>query len=311
MTEPTLDTSNSDFDAEWDRQEKGGDPNEAVAAVVKDPVAAAAAAVKDPVDVVNVDEKVDKDPPPEDADVEDADPDEALWKDVPEATRSTLKARLETERVAREHAEHQARTDAGRVAAFQRKVTGLETQLSKAAVAQPDALAAVLDPAQWTKFETEFPDIAAPIKAALGGVIKLNQKATTDAVTPVAQQVSNNYKAAQIAAVTEAHSDYESVMTGAEYSKWLLTQPVAVQGLMESDEANDYIWLLDTFKAATTPKETGKVAAIKDKRKQRVEQAAALPGTRGAADNSRIEIPDEWDAAWDAYDRKDAASAKK
>lgn len=312
MTEPTQAPEIS-FDHAWDEADvaegvKPGaitTPDEPAEAA---PVAAPAAAAPAPV------------PAAAPAPVTDEE-DGAFWNEIPEAVRGKVKERFDTEHAAREAAEHRARSDSNRVSALQRKSDALARQLATA-TPSPDLLSAALAGGgdQWKQLEQDFPAIAGPLKAVLGSALKVSTEQTQQAITPVVAKLVQNDQDEAFAELARVHPAWQQTVNTPAFSAWMQKQAPGVQALADSDHAADAAALLNQFVAATkspaAPAPQGQppgdsvVVDIKKQRAQRVAQAAATPVVSAAAPTGRADIPDEWDAAWTEYDRRDASVKK-
>lgn len=132
------------------------------------------------------------------------------WESVPES----LKEQFEEERKLREKYEHQARSNAGRLGALQKKLDELSRKLEEqqAQTAKdekkesPDPGDSIFDFPEWKQFEDEFGDVAKPQKAAMRRLYEVmhSRLADTDKVSQEIRQRHDQQYMVEQAAKLEA-----------------------------------------------------------------------------------------------------------
>lgn len=223
------------------------------------------------------------------------------------AERDALAAQAQT-------AEHRARSSDGRVSALQKKINQLEDMVRGQ---QPGALV-VAPPEGWDEFNKEYPDVATPmgkvLTAAEARIYERIDQRIQQAINPLAQHVETQVATAASDAISRAeatveaaHPKWKQTINTPEFTGWLAQQPAMVRYGIESDDPRDAIKVINDFKSATGAPKKDPVADLSQRRAARVEQAATVTGNGVAAGNSRPPIPNDFDAAWDAFDRQPAA----
>ena len=163
---------------------------------------------------------------------------------------------------------------------------------------------------KWAKFISSLPeeDRAAfeedrAIRQAEIAELKEALKATGGTVGEIRTQLVTQK---EIASLDETHAGWFETVQSEEYETWLERQPKPVQALADSKDANDYRYLLDTFRATTqtqTPPQT-KEEQIAEARKAVAKKA--VPVSRGSASGVRASVGpvDGDDPGWIAYLRE-------
>ena len=209
------------------------------------------------------------------------------------------------------------RSNEGRVSALQRKITELEQQVKTASVQRtspPENTEVTQE--EWAKFEQEYPEIAMAINTRITGMERALQRDVAgqigQAVQPLQNAEQERYKSNQVAALEAAHPGWVDVVRSEEFNGWLQRQPLAVQQLMESEDASEASYLLDTYKhsqpqkqetetvtQSETPSQESKVDEIKAQREKKLKesQGPASRPTAGATGG----IPDDFDAAFKMF----------
>lgn len=238
---------------------------------------------------------------------------EQLWANLTPAQKEAL-SQLQHRATA---AEELAKRHIGQVGGLQRKIN--EILKSQAAVnpaaAQPTAAqvtAAMADPEEWKKLEEDFPTIAQGFKKMLEvreTKLKQELQAMTQPLLVARQQDQQEreqrFIQEQVRILAEAHPDWGDIRESPEFHEWLAAQPPFVQSGIKSRNAADAVDILNRYKSASA----GKAGAdLEARRKQRVQQAAAVQGSSGRATQQGrpAPVPDDYEAAWGAYDRQSA-----
>lgn len=200
------------------------------------------------------------------------------------------------------------RSNEGRVSALQQKINQLEHQRVPQ---QPTRPPANVTPEKWGEFEEEYPEIAQAINARMGAMEQTVQRSVEgrigQAVQPLQQAEHQRFLSSQYAALDAAHPDWKDVVRSGPFTQWLSAQPTAVQGFMNSEDARDASYLLDTYKhnlpqSSEEPVQADpKVTEIQAQREKKLRDAQGIksrpaPGATGG-------IPDDFDSAFDAFVR--------
>ena len=198
------------------------------------------------------------------------------------------------------------RSNEGRVSALQQKINQLERQQPQPQTPPPANVA----PEKWGEFEEEYPEIAQAINARMGAmqqtIAQQMDGRIGQAVQPLQQSEHQRFLQSQYAALEAAHPDWQETVRSESFREWLSVQPQAVQGFMNSEDASDASYLLDTYKHSQPqqPEVTPdpKVAEIQAQREKKLKDSQGIksrptPGATGG-------LPDDFDSAFDAFVRE-------
>lgn len=210
---------------------------------------------------------------------------------------------------------HQFNSTNGRVSAFQRQNEQLKQQLAQASQRTAQQPAgdnpenSGMSDEKWESLKKDYPDIAEAMELQLNGmrtkyesqINEIKQK-----VQPLEQYQQktqhDNHINSQMQSLNSAHPDWQDVVKTPDYSQWLRTQPASVQELMNSTDAQDNIFLLNTFKATRAPQAPA-VNPVTQKREKALQQARTIPNrSRNGAQSVIAE--DDFEAAFDYYAEK-------
>jgi hypothetical protein len=202
--------------------------------------------------------------------------DEELLAAVPESQRPALAARLkaaadleaENKRLA-----HDNRSQAGRVAAFQRKYEEAAGKRPAEVVAEASAA----DQAEWTQFASDYPDIAKAIEGRFKAARPDADPTIKELTAYVESEKRERYLTGAFDAVEAVHPGWRDQCKTEEFKTWLGSSPTYGK-LAASDEITDAIALLDLYdghvtKSKPQPKPVDQKAAA---------EAAKLAARRGA-----------------------------
>ncbi|CAB4158941.1 hypothetical protein UFOVP707_37 [uncultured Caudovirales phage] len=224
------------------------------------------------------------------------------------------------------------RSDEGRVTAYQTRyeelrrrsaeleaeVQRLKTAAPAPAPTTPKAAAPAADNAQtqqglqdeMDELAREYPELSGPLNLRIKRMVeRLLPPAAAPAAPAAAPATADKGTPAEdpeltalvdgYAALAQRHPDYLTAVKSEEFKAWLPKQPVAVQRLMDSVDAEDASFVLDQFKAAK--RATQQVdAADKDGRNAALQKHV---GVRGSP--ARVTPPaDDFDAAFSYFARK-------
>ncbi len=232
---------------------------------------------------------------------------------MPEAQRPALAARLKAEEATRAEnvrLAHENRSQAGRVAAFQRKYEEAAGKRPAEVVAEATAA----EQAEWTQFTQDYPDIAKAIEAKF----KQTRPDADATVKELAEYVESEKRARYM---TEAFGSVEAVHPGwrakvntPEFKAWVETSQTYGK-LAASEEITDAIALLDLYeghalKAQPKPKQIDVKAAADAKQlaARRTAQAdgARAPKNSNAQPNPGVD-PNDGDQLFSFYADKSNA----
>lgn len=210
-------------------------------------------------------------------------------------------------------ARNAASADSGRVSAFQRKLNAQIEEIAalKSAATKPDEVNpsnSGMSNEDWNKFQEEFPEIAEGIvirekavSQSIGSQIDTKIGEINKKVDPLVQKTHDDYAANQNTILSDKHPGWKETVSSETFGKWLSEQPATVRGLVNSDDAQDASYLLDSFKltqvAVVNTKEIAK-EVHKESSQKRLESAIGIKSTsRGKSTG----IPEEYGDAWDHF----------
>lgn len=221
--------------------------------------------------------------------------------------------------------EHEVRSNRGRLAASTRKINALLAGATPAAApagaaakeGAPVESNALFEDSEWKAFETEYGDVAKPIKKLIGSLAATNENLKRELATHTTQRRDDHF-ASQEDIALETHKDFNQAVASSEFKRWFDSAPSYVQDGVRRNGTNivngvEAAQLVTQFKnetgwgkAAAQPDPAAATAAaasataLSDKRRQQLE-SAATPRTAGHAKVS-TEIPEDGDpqAIWNA-----------
>jgi hypothetical protein len=190
--------------------------------------------------------------------------------------------------------EQRFRSVDGRLQPMQRKVNDLLREANKIRSAQQIGRVRAADDETWKKFTKDYPDIAQAVEQRFASAASPMPETEnlTERLSRLEREELKRRRAAEYAALKNAHADYEQVVNGTKFQTWLFNQPEPVQALIKSKRAADAAWLISTFKEHAglvtkpdpqkTPADTtGKVVdvnAIRQKREQQLVSGRSIGG---------------------------------
>lgn len=224
------------------------------------------------------------------------------------------------------------RSDEGRITAYQtryeelrRRSAELEAELQRLKTAAPaptQAPAQAPAPAANTaqqqqdlqdemdELAREYPELSGPLNLRIKRMVeRLLPPAAAPAAPAAGQTTADKGTPAEdpeltalvdgYAALAQRHPDYMQAVNSEEFKAWLPKQPVTVQRLMDSVDAEDASFVLDQFKAAK--RATQQVdAADKNGRNAELQKHVGVKGSP-----ARVTPPaDDFDAAFSYFARK-------
>lgn len=235
---------------------------------------------------------------------------EASDNEVPEEApqQETVEDRLARLESERDEWRHRYQSDAGRIAALQRKVQEMGTapQQQRQPSAKDMANAMQNDTA-WKEFKETYPEIATVIDKRLNAGFQQVNQIVNQRVGRIEEGDRERQLRDQFMLLQEDHEDYVDVLRGRPFHEWLAQQPQMVQQMAHSAQAQDVSWVLTQHKrdiGATKPAgqqvEPGsRAAAIKSERERKLQQAQAPQNVR--TNRPRPVARDDFDGAFAAF----------
>jgi hypothetical protein len=200
---------------------------------------------------------------------------------------------------------HQAKSNAGRIGALQRKLNEFQAT-SPAGGVQPSATEvaeAMKTPEAWASFNEEYPDIHDAIESRLEMERSQNQEAMDRALQPLREAEEERHVTGQYAALEAAHTDWKNVVNSESFVDWLQQQPTAIQQLSNSNDAFEASKLLDYYKMSQ-PRElaatTSTVTSLQQKRAKQLQDSTGVKSKPGPGATGVIP-PDDFDTAFEMF----------
>jgi hypothetical protein len=213
----------------------------------------------------------------------------------------------EIERLRRElqMSQHRYQSDVGRVNAYQRQIAQLQQQIAqlqqggKKAGENPEGSG--YSDAEWKALQEDFPEVAAAIEKRLNAVSTQYERQIQQLqgqLQPIQQQAHEQFLQAQYSVLEQQHPDWRDTVNTPEFHQWLQQQPPMVQQLMESENAAEAAYLLNTYKLATGASQQPNTH-LQQRRQRQLKAAQTVPNRGG---RQRSTIPDDDpDALFDYY----------
>jgi hypothetical protein len=228
-------------------------------------------------------------------------PEEDIWAEADDGLKSEYDKLKENN----DKLSHQAKSNAGRIGALQRKLNEFQAT-SPAGGVQPSATEvaeAMKTPEAWASFNEEYPDIHDAIESRLEVERSQNQEAMNRALQPLKAAEEERHVSSQYAALEAAHTDWKDVVNSESFVDWLQEQPTAIQQLSNSNDAFEASKLLDYYKLSQPQEEiatTSTVTSIQQKRAKQLEDSTGVKSKPGPGATGVIP-PDDFDAAFEMF----------
>jgi len=228
-------------------------------------------------------------------------PEQDIWAEADEG----LKSEYDKLRDNNDKLSHQAKSNAGRIGALQRKLNEFQST-SPAGGNQPSAnevAEAMKTPEAWASFNEEYPDIHDAIESRLEVERSQNQETMNRALQPLRAAEEERHVSSQYAALEAAHTDWKDVVKSESFVNWLQEQPNAIQQLSNSNDAFEASKLIDYYKLSQPQGEiatTSTVTSIQQKRAKQLEDAAGVRSKPGPGATGVIP-PDDFDTAFEMF----------
>ena len=232
-------------------------------------------------------------------------PPEPEQDDIWAGADDTLKSEYDKLRDNNDKLSHQAKSNAGRIGALQRKLNEFQAT-SPAGGATPSATEvaeAMKTPEAWASFNEEYPDIHDAIESRLEMERSQNQETMNRALQPLRAAEEERHVNGQYAALEAAHTDWKDVVNSESFVDWLQQQPTAIQQLSNSNDAFEASKLLDYYKMSQ-PRElaatTSTVTSLQQKRAKQLEDSTGVKSKPGPGATGVIP-PDDFDTAFEMF----------
>lgn len=253
-----------------------------------------------------------------------------IWASAPtelKAAYGTLKSDLEAARADFSKLDQAAKSDRGRIAAFQRQIADLKkTSAGTSATDKPADAKSIFETPAWLEFKTEYPEVAKAQEAALAPLLGQIEgvKKQTDGL---AKERTDQALDAEYNTLVADHPDYPTIAKSKAFTDWyngLDRDDPEQEGIARAVEANaeqvvdgkKVSKIVAKFKASTgqaTGQQTTAAGkndsgstqqartALDDKRDVQLESSSS-PRSQGmgAVTNG---IPGDAKGAWDAFER--------
>ena len=232
-------------------------------------------------------------------------PPEPEQDDIWAGADDTLKSEYDKLRDNNDKLSHQAKSNAGRIGALQRKLNEFQAT-SPAGGVQPSATEvaeAMKTPEAWASFNEEYPDIHDAIESRLEMERSQNQETMNRALQPLRAAEEERHVSNQYAALEAAHTDWKDVVNSESFVDWLQEQPNAIQELSNSNDAFEASKLLDYYKLSQPLEEiatTSTVTSIQQKRAKQLEDSTGVKSKPGPGATGVIP-PDDFDTAFEMF----------
>lgn len=226
--------------------------------------------------------------------------------DEPDLTESPEAVEVDELSAAREEAQlwqHKYNSDLGRQNAFQRKVNEqqeyikqLESQMQRS---NPPT---DMTPAEWKAVQDDYPDIAQGVQAQFQSQEARHQAeiaAIRNELKPMQEQAADAYVQNQFQILSSQHPDYAQIAQSQEFGEWVQGQPSNVQRMVESQDASEASYLIQTYKNSLAPVPPANTE-LKQRRDKQLQQAQTIP-KRGGRTVSNLPPDDDFEAAFDFY----------
>lgn len=217
-------------------------------------------------------------------------------EDDKEATSSDEQEPDELEKLKADKArlEHSLNSEKGRTKAAQQRWEKTRQQLEQVTQRLAENPQGFLD----DDFRENFPELAEELEKSMAKSSEQTNQFIKDALDPMQSLVNGELESlqeeAQLAAesaVEQAVPDARQILQDPRFNSWLESQPAGVQGLFDSDDPQDAIYLLNQFKSSPSPGR--EVQSRREKQRRSLNTAAG----RTAVPKDNADVDDE-DAMW-------------
>ncbi len=202
--------------------------------------------------------------------------------------------------------EHKFNSDAGRVAAMQRKIADLEaserveiqTQEKQEDSGSTESLDAFMD---------DYPDIYSGMTAYLDKELEQRTASIRQelqaSVKPMEDIIDNQRQSDELNMLSSQHADWQQVSGSQEFHQWVAQQPHQIVELAQSDFASDASYALSMFKAANgMGMNQSHGESVAEKRKRQLLDSTSIPSRANASTMPLAE--DDEEALFNFYAEK-------
>lgn len=226
------------------------------------------------------------------------------------------------ERLEREHQAltHQFESERGRSSGLQRKLEEARQAMAGKKPTDQQIAKAMESPAEWKKFEEEYPEMSKAINGRLlalkDEIISTTKQELNAVIRPLSVDADDRRRERELDKLNELHPDWETIVGSDGFTDWINKQPSNVKQMIKSEYAADAAFLVDTFKKATgTPPsqtdadkqkeaEARKAEELRKKREKQQQDGAGI-GTSTRTGRTGEETTDvDFDTAFAAHAKK-------
>ncbi len=249
-------------------------------------------------------------PETDNAEETEAEPEEGEQEEAPQPSEPDEITKLKQEN---QRLQHQFNSVNGRVSAYQRQAEQYKQQLEQRQTQQAQAgdnpQGSGMSDEKWEALKKDYPDIAEAMESQLNGIRSQYEgelsriKGEVEPLKQYQQQAQQElHISSQMQALESQHPDWRDVVQTEDYNQWLQTQPPSVQQLMNSTDAQDNIFLLNTFKATRAPQAPVQNPVI-SKRERQLRQSQTVPSRSTKGGQTDI-ADDDYEAAFNYFAEK-------
>jgi hypothetical protein len=195
---------------------------------------------------------------------------------------------------------HKYNSDLGRQNAYQKQIEGLKQQnnalrkqSSGEGNAKPDTL------------KEDYPDIAEGTDSRINRATEpLMRKIEEleEKLTPIQEKQQKDAIGEQYNQLEQEHPDYIEISKDVQFHNWLGAQPLPVQAMINSEDANEASYLLRLYKndKGLVTEQEEVPSELKQRREKQLRQAQNVP-SRGGRSQEIVPPNDDFDAAFDFF----------
>lgn len=215
----------------------------------------------------------------------------------------------------RDDYKHRFDSNAGRIAAYQRQLDDYQQQIQQVQQSSGskkearETLAQEFNDSSWDELKEDFPEIAHALDSRLKKLEDIESRLSgfEKKIQPLEQNLSEQTLSREYAALEAAHPDWRDIAQSVEFADWVNTQPTPVRSLIQSKNAADAAYLLNTYKALNGQLNTepSHGSSVQAERNQKLRQSMSVPARRA----QRRDIPDDdFEAAFNSFARARGSS---
>jgi len=221
---------------------------------------------------------------------------------------------LERLRKEKEELEHYKKSNEGRVSALQQKINDLmEQRIAESQSQSDDDNSDDNDDDEWNLLKEEDEFLAEQLEKRLQKERELIRNEMMQEIEsklqPIEQDREQAYINAQIAALSEKEPEWEDIVQSEGFSQWIESQPAPVQSLVQSVNADDYLYLINSYKSmngisnSENTNQSAPADEIKRKRQEKLQSNVAVK----QRNTGRVSgPPDDFEGAFEYFAKQDA-----